>query len=1193
MSTDHSSLPSVLDARSKWEQLASSTNSEEDGSKRPGPPSRMARSYDALAAAVSIEDDGSHRLNQKPSFSESSPNLLYGSTTLHGEDTDEDSSDEEEEDHAPLSPFQDPFTPPDPFNNSSNSSSGQISSIAKLKPPVAPKPARLSSNFAHLSLSDRDKLQSLNPHSSTNSLANLPSSSGHGSSGLLSPHSALSSGQITPDITFSPSSMMQPPPPPPPRPVSPCSLDAHAPNSKMPPPRPPPPRSPGVPAKRLSTLYRENSADAHHPPGDTPAPCQQYQPQPQRTASLTVPPPPPAPRRSITPPERLPSPAGGKSQNAPPPPPPRPLRRIPSSHSQPHLPLVSSSDSLQPPPKLPARNDDMQSLRSQQSAEDLRRIPSSTTIAPQAAPKLPPRPIASDIRPLPNDSLNHSVYAQNNASRTSLAYASDEDHHPHPASQSSYSLVDHPAEAVPAAQAAQAAQAIHTAAAHSPPSGMAQEEYPDSSQANRRAPIYDGVLHSITTKSEVKATSIHGRFLAVCAATTRVFDLQSGECVWTMTNLEVRVTAVAFKDTRPEDDGKVLWLGTKEGNIIEIHIDHPEMVVKRENCHLTPVVLIHKNRGEIWTLSDDGKLCIWNGEITGVPKIHRVTPNFKAFAANYDYLWVGRNRQVQVYQPSLAQNVPFALTAKPIPAYAGNPSARGATEFSCAGVHPGCPDLLFFGHEDGTITIYSQSRMVALESLNVSINKICAIRGVGHYLWIGLRTGNILVCDVSSRPWKVLKEWKAHDSPVSCIHCNDYTLQNGTLPIATFGTELSLCIWDGLLKQDWIEMDMHGHDEEFSTFRDIKVHLITWNAGAAKPSDLDRNKADSNFLRDTMRSHGEVPEVIVFGFQELVELDNTSVTAKSMFSKKKKKDKDISISSNISHQYKAWQDRLFFAVNDAFNERYKLVHSSNMVGLFTCVFLKESAVSHLRSIRSSSVKTGLGGLHGNKGGIAVRMMIDDSSLCFVNCHLAAGQSSSMQRNKDIESILETQFLDESDNAKFTGKGIFVNGGDGTKIMDHEICFFSGDMNYRINLQRLTAMKLLQENNLDKLLENDQLLQQRKKNPSMRLRAFQEAPILFMPTYKFDIGTDTYDSSEKKRVPAWCDRIYFRGGSRVTPLKYASHIVRVSDHRPVSGLYNVRVKTIDNAKRNETYKTCLTRWKVYLDQAVRASNAVRQ
>lgn len=209
-------------------------------------------------------------------------------------------------------------------------------------------------------------------------------------------------------------------------------------------------------------------------------------------------------------------------------------------------------------------------------------------------------------------------------------------------------------------------------------------------------------------------------------------------------------------------------------------------------------------------------------------------------------------------------------------------------------------------------------------------------------------------------------------------------------------------------------------------------------------------------------------------------------------------------------------------------------------------------------------------------------MIDDSSLCFINCHLAAGQSHTTARNQDLAAILEDgTALPRSE----IDEGLpYVGGGDGTMVLDHEICFVStsvsmddhyynlaqlgGDLNYRIDQRRDAVINAINSHDLDFLLIHDQLRKQAKNHPGFRLRTFIEAPITFAPTYKYDRRTSDYDSSEKKRVPAWCDRILYRcrNPSRVQTLHYRRYEANVSDHRPISAAFRVTVKSIHQEAR---------------------------
>lgn len=159
------------------------------------------------------------------------------------------------------------------------------------------------------------------------------------------------------------------------------------------------------------------------------------------------------------------------------------------------------------------------------------------------------------------------------------------------------------------------------------------------------------------------------------------------------------------------------------------------------------------------------------------------------------------------------------------------------------------------------------------------------------------------------------------------------------------------------------------------------------------------------------------------------------------------------------------------------------------------------------------------------------------------------------------------------------------------VLDHEVCVISGDLNYRIDLPRDRVIRAVESSITDwptqrtTLLEYDQLNRQMVKNKLFRLGAFTESPITFLPTYKYDPGTDHYDRSEKKRVPAWCDRILYRGEG-VKCISYERFECRVSDHRPISASFIVKVKTIDPRRKLDLKGKIEAGWADRLERMVR-------
>uniref|UniRef100_A0A8D2MS21 phosphoinositide 5-phosphatase n=1 Tax=Zonotrichia albicollis TaxID=44394 RepID=A0A8D2MS21_ZONAL len=351
----------------------------------------------------------------------------------------------------------------------------------------------------------------------------------------------------------------------------------------------------------------------------------------------------------------------------------------------------------------------------------------------------------------------------------------------------------------------------------------------------------------------------------------------------------------------------------------------------------------------------------------------------------------------------------------------------------------------------------------------------------------------------------------------------------------------------------------------------IRVCVGTWNVNGGKQfrSIAFRNQTLTDWLLDAPKLAGihefqdrknKPVDIFAIGFEEMVELNagnivNASTTNQKLWA--------AELQKTISRDYK-----------------YVLLASEQLVGVCLFVFIRPQHAPFIRDVAVDTVKTGMGGATGNKGAVAIRMLFHTSSLCFVCSHFAAGQSQVKERNED--------FVEISRKLGFPM---------GRMLFSHDYIFWCGDFNYRIDLPNEEVKELIRQQNWDPLIAGDQLINQ--KNSGQIFRGFLEGKINFAPTYKYDLFSDDYDTSEKCRTPAWTDRILWRrrkwpfdrsaedldllnasfhSDTNVpytwnpgTLLHYGRAELKTSDHRPVVALIDIDIFEIEAEERQKVYK----------------------
>ena len=77
------------------------------------------------------------------------------------------------------------------------------------------------------------------------------------------------------------------------------------------------------------------------------------------------------------------------------------------------------------------------------------------------------------------------------------------------------------------------------------------------------------------------------------------------------------------------------------------------------------------------------------------------------------------------------------------------------------------------------------------------------------------------------------------------------------------------------------------------------------------------------------------------------------------------------------------------------------------------------------------------------------------------------------------------------------------------MRNHNVQVYFGDLNFRIDMQRTAILEAIQRKDLRSLLGKDELYMNGMQHSV--LQHCQEGQIQFPPTYKYDAGTNNYDT----------------------------------------------------------------------------------
>ncbi|KAK0607295.1 hypothetical protein LWI29_012741 [Acer saccharum] len=310
-----------------------------------------------------------------------------------------------------------------------------------------------------------------------------------------------------------------------------------------------------------------------------------------------------------------------------------------------------------------------------------------------------------------------------------------------------------------------------------------------------------------------------------------------------------------------------------------------------------------------------------------------------------------------------------------------------------------------------------------------------------------------------------------------------------------------------------LRSELAAKEAMYSRRDNIRILIGTWNVG--------QGRASHDSLMSWLGSVSSDVGIIAVGLQE-VEMGAGFLAMSAA---------KVTVGLEGSAIGQWWQDTIGKALEEGTTFERMVLGSWQVCSLW----VRKNLRTHVGDVDAAAVPCGFGRAIGNKGGVGLRIRVYDWTICFVSCHLAAPLEAVARRNADFDHIYKTMVFSRSANLLNSATGMVPY-----LFLYCSLAFCNKYVQKGANTAPSSDQKKQTGASSDQKKQMEEMKPDLAEADMDQLRAemkagkvfqgMREALIRFPPTYKFERnrpGLAGYDSGEKKRIPAWCDRASVR------------------------------------------------------------------